>query len=49
MLVQALGDVVGQPEHALLTDLDLALRGWLELPEGSRQADLALLRADAIG
>ena len=30
--VQALGEVVGQLEPDVLTDLDLALRGWLELP-----------------
>ena len=29
---QALGDVVGQLEPDVLADLDLALRGWLELP-----------------
>jgi len=30
--VQALGEVVGQLEPDVLMDLDLALRGWLELP-----------------
>jgi mRNA interferase MazF len=30
--IQALGEVVGQLEPDVLTDLDLALRGWLELP-----------------
>jgi len=30
--IQAVGEVVGQLEPDLLTDLDLALRGWLELP-----------------
>ena len=30
--VQALGEVVGQLEPDVMTDLDLALRGWLELP-----------------
>ena len=30
--IQALGDVVGQLEPDVLADLDLALRGWLELP-----------------
>ena len=28
----AVGEVVGQLEPDLLVDLDLALRGWLELP-----------------
>ena len=30
--IQALGDVVGQLEPDVLADLDLALRGWLDLP-----------------
>ena len=30
--VQALGEVVGQLEPDVMGDLDLALRGWLELP-----------------
>ena len=30
--IQALGEVVGQLEPDVLVDLDLALRGWLELP-----------------
>jgi mRNA interferase MazF len=30
--IQALGDVVGQLEPQVLTELDLALRGWLDLP-----------------
>ena len=30
--VQAVGEVVGQLEPQVLVDLDLALRGWLELP-----------------
>jgi len=30
--IQALGAVVGQLEPKLLVELDLALRGWLELP-----------------
>ena len=30
--LQALGEVVGQLEPQALVDLDLALRGWLELP-----------------
>jgi mRNA interferase MazF len=30
--IQARGEVVGQLEPDVLTDLDLALRGWLELP-----------------
>jgi mRNA interferase MazF len=30
--VQAVGEVVGQLEPQGLVDLDLALRGWLELP-----------------
>lgn len=30
--VQALGAVVGQLETDVMGDLDLALRGWLELP-----------------
>lgn len=30
--VQALGEVVGQLEPDVMRDLDLALRGWLELP-----------------
>ena len=29
---QAVGEVVGQLEPQVLVDLDLALRGWLELP-----------------
>jgi mRNA interferase MazF len=28
----AVGEVVGQLEPQVLVDLDLALRGWLELP-----------------
>ena len=30
--IQALGEVMGQLEPDVLDDLDLALRGWLELP-----------------
>lgn len=30
--IQAVGEVVGQLEPHVLIDLDLALRGWLELP-----------------
>jgi mRNA interferase MazF len=30
--IQAVGEVVGQLEPQVLVDLDLALRGWLELP-----------------
>lgn len=30
--LQAVGEVVGQLEPDVLTELDLALRGWLELP-----------------
>jgi mRNA interferase MazF len=30
--IQALGAVVGELEPELMVDLDLALRGWLELP-----------------
>ena len=30
--IQALGAVVGQLEPQLLVELDLALRGWLDLP-----------------
>lgn len=30
--LQAIGDVVGQLEPQALIELDLALRGWLELP-----------------
>jgi mRNA interferase MazF len=30
--IQAVGEVVGQLEPQLLVDLELALRGWLELP-----------------
>jgi len=30
--VQVVGEVVGQLEHQVLVDLDLALRGWLEPP-----------------
>ncbi len=30
--IQAVGEVVGQLEPDRLVDLDLALRGWLELP-----------------
>jgi mRNA interferase MazF len=30
--IQVLGEVVGQLEPDVLVDLDLALRGWLELP-----------------
>ncbi|MGB5134902.1 MAG: type II toxin-antitoxin system PemK/MazF family toxin [Prochlorococcaceae cyanobacterium] len=30
--LQAAGEVVGQLEPQVLVDLDLALRGWLELP-----------------
>ncbi|MBM5799719.1 MAG: type II toxin-antitoxin system PemK/MazF family toxin [Cyanobacteria bacterium K_DeepCast_35m_m2_023] len=30
--IQAVGDVVGQLEPDVLLDLDLALRGWLQLP-----------------
>ena len=30
--IQALGEVVGQLEPDVLVDLNLALRGWLELP-----------------
>ena len=30
--IQALGPVVGELEPELMVDLDLALRGWLELP-----------------
>lgn len=30
--VQAVGEVVGQLESQALIELDLALRGWLELP-----------------
>ena len=30
--LQELGEVVGQLEPQVLVDLDLALRGWLELP-----------------
>ena len=30
--LQAVGEVLGQLELDGLTDLDLALRGWLELP-----------------
>ena len=30
--VEAVGEVVGQLEPQVLVDLDLALRGWLELP-----------------
>jgi mRNA interferase MazF len=29
---EAVGEVVGQLEPQVLVDLDLALRGWLELP-----------------
>jgi mRNA interferase MazF len=29
---QAVGEVVGQLEPQVLVDLDLALRGWLEIP-----------------
>jgi mRNA interferase MazF len=29
---EAVGEVVGQLEPQVLMDLDLALRGWLELP-----------------
>jgi hypothetical protein len=32
VVVQAVGEVVGQLEPQGLVDLDLALRGWLELP-----------------
>ena len=32
LTIQADGEVVGQLEPDVLTDLDLALRGWLELP-----------------
>jgi mRNA interferase MazF len=32
MPIQAVGDVVGQLEPDVLLDLDLALRGWLQLP-----------------
>ena len=30
--IQAVGDVVGQLEPDVVLDLDLALRGWLQLP-----------------
>jgi mRNA interferase MazF len=30
--IQAVGEVVGQLEPDPLVNLDLALRGWLELP-----------------
>lgn len=30
--IQAVGEVVGQLEPQVLIELDLALRGWLELP-----------------
>jgi len=30
--LQAVGEVLGQLEAQVLVDLDLALRGWLELP-----------------
>ena len=30
--IQVVGEVVGQLEPDVLVDLDLALRGWLELP-----------------
>jgi mRNA interferase MazF len=30
--IQAVGEVVGQLEPDVLLDLDLAMRGWLELP-----------------
>jgi hypothetical protein len=33
--IQALGAVVGQLEPQLLVALDLALRGWMDLPRAS--------------